>query len=113
MNFVPLFLVSFSGLPRRLHDFPAIFMGWQSMATVGHFITMLGVLSFYTAILEAHLEKKITYYLFSLVPRINKRMSYYLLKIINLQLQAKILAFIPNKKTRLSITSGISFIKKC
>jgi heme/copper-type cytochrome/quinol oxidase subunit 1 len=28
LAFLPLFWVSFSGLPRRLHDFPAVFMGW-------------------------------------------------------------------------------------
>ena len=27
LTFLPLFWVSFSGLPRRLHDFPAIFTG--------------------------------------------------------------------------------------
>ena len=75
------------------------------MATVGHFITMLGVLAFYTAIFEAHLEKKITYYLFSLIPRLNKRICYYLLKLINLQLQAK--AVTPNKKTRLYIVHNL------
>ena len=45
--FIPMFWVSFSGLPRRLHDFPAIYMGWQSMSTVGHFLTMLGVVYFF------------------------------------------------------------------
>ena len=78
------------------------------MATVGHFITMLGVLAFYTAIFEAHLEKKITYYLFSLVPRLNKRVCYYLLKIINIQAQVKSLSITPNKKTRLHIVNNIN-----
>lgn len=77
------------------------------MATVGHFITMLGVVAFYAAILEAHLEKKLTYYLFSLVPRLNKRICYYLLKIINLQAQSKALMFIPNKRTRISIINNL------
>lgn len=78
------------------------------MATVGHFITMLGVLAFYTAVLEAHLEKKLTYYLFSLVPRLNKRICYYLLKIINLQLQSKTLSITPNKATRSLIVNRLS-----
>lgn len=82
-------------------------MGWQSMSTVGHFITMIGVLAFYTTIFEAHLEKKLTYYLFSLVPRLNKRICYYLLKIINLQVQFKLLSVTPDKKTRLSIITAL------
>ena len=107
LTFIPLFWVSFSGLPRRLHDFPAVFMGWQSMATAGHFITMLGVLAFYSAIFEAHLEKKLVTYLFSLVPRLNKRICYYLLKIINFQENTKNIANIPSKKTRDLLISNI------
>ena len=98
-----MFWVSFSGLPRRLHDFPAIYMGWQSMATVGHFITMVGVLGFYSAILESHLERKITYYLFSLIPRLNKRITYYLLKLISFQGQLQTSLLVPNKQTRVAL----------
>lgn len=82
LTFLPLFWVSFSGLPRRLHDFPAVYMGWQSMATVGHFITMLGVLTFYCMIFDSKLEKKLTTLLHTLVPRFNKRGLYYLGKLI-------------------------------
>jgi hypothetical protein len=78
------------------------------MSTVGHFITMLGALAFYAALVEAHLEKKVTYYLFSLIPRLNKRICYYLLKIINLQLQAKSMSITPNKATRLHIVDNYS-----
>jgi hypothetical protein len=77
------------------------------MSTVGHFITMIGVLAFYTTLFEAHLEKKLTYYLFSLVPRLNKRMCYYLLKIINFQIQLKLLSITPDKKTRLAIVNNL------
>jgi hypothetical protein len=70
------------------------------MSTVGHFITMLGVMAFYTAIFEAHLEKKITYYLFSLIPRLNKRICYYILKNIVLQEAVKISNNIPGKPAR-------------
>jgi len=43
-----MFWLGFSGLPRRVHDYPVIFMGWQGMATTGHLITLkffsLGIL---------------------------------------------------------------------
>lgn len=78
------------------------------MSTVGHFVTMLGVVAFYATIFEAHLEKKITYYLFSLVPRLNKRVCYYLLKIVSLQAQQASLAMVPNKRTRTTIVSGLA-----
>lgn len=95
LTFIPLFWVSFSGLPRRLHDFPAIYMGWQSMATAGHLVTMLGVLSFYFMILDSKMEKKITGYLHTLVARFNKRCVYYLGKLINFKLLQKEYGFVP------------------
>lgn len=96
LTFIPMFWVSFSGLPRRLHDFPAIYMGWQSMSTVGHFVTMLGVLSFYFMILDSHLEKKIQVYLHTLTPRFNKRSLYYLGKLILFKQTQKNYSIVPN-----------------
>jgi cytochrome c oxidase subunit 1 len=48
VTFIPMFWVAFSGLPRRLHDFPLMYLGWQSLSTAGHFVTMLGVFFFYS-----------------------------------------------------------------
>lgn len=95
LTFIPLFWVSFSGLPRRLHDFPAIYMGWQSMATAGHFVTMLGVTSFYCMLLDSHLEKKITIFLHTIIPRFNKRALYYLGKIVNFRQHQKQFSLVP------------------
>jgi heme/copper-type cytochrome/quinol oxidase subunit 1 len=106
LTFLPLFWLSFSGLPRRLHDFPAIFTGWQSMATAGHFVTMIGVIAFYTMIYDSHREKKIAIALSSLLPRINKRALYYLHKIVFLAVQAKSAINLPNKISRLHILAN-------
>ena len=103
MTFIPLFWVSFSGLPRRLHDFPAIYMGWQSMATVGHLVTMLGVISFYTMLFESHLEKKTTVFIYHIVARFNKRVLYYLYKYIYIYLTTKAIALVPSARIQLLI----------
>ena len=47
MTFLPLFWVGYGGMPRRIHDYPAVFMGWQGMASVGHFTVLLGVFFFF------------------------------------------------------------------
>ena len=99
-TFIPMFWVSFSGLPRRLHDFPAIYMGWQSMSTAGHLVTMIGVLSFYFMLLDSHIEKKITTMVVSLVPRINKRPNYYLNKLISLKILETIMSIVPKYKVQ-------------
>ena len=100
LTFIPLFWVSFSGLPRRLHDFPAIFMGWQSMATVGHLVTMAGVLGFYFMLLDSHFEKKLKVYLNTIVPRFNKRILYYIAKFIIIEYNKKLYSFVPSYKVQ-------------
>lgn len=107
MTFIPLFWVSFSGLPRRLHDFPAIFTGWQSMATAGHFVTMVGVCCFYIMLFDAHrLGKTSTTQTLS-IPRFNKRVLYYIYKVTQLQLHAKAFKNIPNKNSRSALVSNL------
>lgn len=69
------------------------------MATAGHFVTMLGVLSFYFMILDSKMEKKMVGYLHSLVARFNKRALYYLGKIINFKLQKDVNNYIPSYRS--------------
>ena len=47
LTFIPMFWLGFSGMPRRIHDYPAVFMGWHSMASTGHMITLVGVIFFF------------------------------------------------------------------
>lgn len=100
MTFLPLFWVSFSGLPRRLHDYPAMYMGWQSMATVGHLVTMIGVIAFYAMLFESHLEKKTTVFLYHIIARFNKRITYYLYKYLHIYLFNKNISLLPNSNSQ-------------
>ncbi len=109
LTFLPLFWLSFSGLPRRLHDFPAIFTGWQSMATAGHFVTMTGVLFFYITLYDSHKEKKLGIPLNFMIPRINKRVLYYLHKITFLISESKKASNLPTKNARLLIINNTSY----
>lgn len=99
-TFIPMFWVAFSGLPRRLHDFPLMYLGWQSMSTVGHFTSMIGVFCFYITLLESHFERKLTVYTFNLLPRMYNDCSYLYLKRINLVLNKKRQTILPVKKTK-------------
>ena len=107
MTFIPLFWVSFSGLPRRLHDFPAVFTGWQSMATAGHFVTMVGVCCFYLAIFDAHRNNKTIAHHNLLVPRFNKRVLYYVFKIAQLQQHRRVFANLPNMESRQALLAKL------
>lgn len=70
------------------------------MATSGHFVTMLGVLSFYFMLLDSHIERKLCIYLHTLIPRLNKRCLYYLAKLINFKQNKKDYAIVPDAKTQ-------------
>jgi len=100
-TFLPLFWVAFSGLPRRLHDFPLMYLGWQSMATVGHFTSMIGVFCFYITLLESSFERKLITLTHNLVPRMYNDATYIYLKNINLILNKKRQTSFPSKRTRM------------
>lgn len=110
MTFIPLFWVSFSGLPRRLHDFPAVFSGWQSMATAGHFVTMVGVCCFYVMLFDAHRAGKTQITPTLLLPRFSKRVLYYIYKIAQLQLYKQTFKSIPGKDSRQALLTHLQFV---
>lgn len=99
-TFIPLFWVAFSGLPRRLHDFPLIYLGWQSMSTVGHFTSMIGVFCFYITLLESSFERKLTILTHNLIPRMYNDVAFIFLKKINLNLNKKKQTHFPTKRVR-------------
>ena len=105
LTFLPMFWLGFSGLPRRIHDYPVIFMGWQGMATTGHLITMMGVVFFFLMILDSHIEKKVAVHSPLGKPRWHKRIQYYIFKIRYLQMVSKKLNKLPNLTIRKLIKS--------
>ena len=48
-------------MPRRIHDYPAVFMGWQGMASTGH-MTLVGAIFFFLMLLDSHIEKRVVIY---------------------------------------------------
>ena len=99
-TFIPMFWVAFSGLPRRLHDFPLMYLGWQSMSTVGHFTTMLGVFFFYTTLFESALEKRVNILVYNIVPRLYSVMTFLKLKEVNAVAAYVKVANFPAKRVR-------------
>ena len=106
LTFLPMFWLGFSGLPRRIHDYPVIFMGWQGMATTGHLITILGVCFFFIMLLDSHLERRVAVYSSLGVPRWHKRIQYYIFKIRYLQYVNKKLSRLPNYNVRSHMTNS-------
>jgi heme/copper-type cytochrome/quinol oxidase subunit 1 len=87
-------------MPRRVHDYPIVFMGWHSMSTAGHFLTMLGIIFFFLMFLDSHIEGRIATPITLGIPRWNKRVVYYVFKIRYLQFSYKSLNKLPNFTVR-------------
>lgn len=104
MTFLPLFWIGYSGMPRRIHDYPAFMMGWHGMSTVGHITTMVSIIFFFLMILDSHLERRVATHTTLGLPRWHKRILYYTYKIRYLQLVTKKLNNIPNSKIRLLLS---------
>lgn len=104
MTFLPLFWVGYAGMPRRIHDYPAIFMGWHGMASVGHLVTMIGAIFFFIMLLDSHIERRVAVYSTLGVPRWHKRVNYYIYKIRYLMYVRKQLNGLPNGKVRKLLT---------
>jgi len=104
LTFIPMFWLGFSGMPRRIHDYPAVFMGWHSMASTGHMITLVGCIFFFFMLLDSHIERRVVIYSTLGLPRWHKRVQYYIFKIRYLQLVNKQLTVLPNFKVRSFLT---------
>lgn len=81
VTFMPLYYVGYNGLPRRYHDYPAIFEGWQTLASAGHILNLFSVFFFFIMIYDSHYISR-TQLPFNLhIPRFNKRIMYYIYKV--------------------------------
>ena len=106
ITFLPQFYLGFSGMPRRIHDYPIVFMGWHSMSTAGHFVTLVGVFFFFIMMLDSHVERRVATPLTLGIPRWHKRISYYVFKIRYLQYTSKKLNRLPNSTARTLIVNN-------
>lgn len=81
LTFLPIFWIGYNGCPRRYHDYPIIFAGWNSLASYGHIITILSVVIFFFMIFDSFLIRN-EFSQFNLnIPRWHKRINYYIFKI--------------------------------
>lgn len=84
-TFLPLYYVGYNGLPRRYHDYPAVYTGWHSLSSMGHVTTVFSIFFFFMTIVDSKLSH-LTHSSYTYgVPRLSKRVNYYLFKIKHVQ----------------------------
>ena len=53
ITFFPMHFLGLAGMPRRIPDYPDAFATWNEVASFGSYITILGILVFFYAVLKA------------------------------------------------------------
>src|SRR5690606_18412105 len=59
ITFFPMHFLGNAGMPRRYVDYPDAFAGWNYVASVGSYITGIGLLIFFIAMIEAFMRKRV------------------------------------------------------
>ena len=53
LTFFPMHFLGLAGMPRRIPDYPVIFYGWNHLASIGSYTTLVGACIFLYAVIEA------------------------------------------------------------
>ena len=58
MTFFPMHFLGLAGMPRRIPDYPDVYLGWNQVASVGSYITLYGLFYFLFIIWLTFFETK-------------------------------------------------------
>ena len=53
LTFIPALFLGMSGMPRRINDYPLIFVGWHGFSSLGHGFVLLSLFMFFFVIVES------------------------------------------------------------
>lgn len=87
---VPMLFLGYCGMPRRVLDYPSTLGGWHALATAGHFLSVIAILSFFLMIYDSLRQAKPTVRNTFGIARFNTRLNFYIFEINRL-------SFIQNK----------------
>lgn len=74
---IPMFWLGYSGMPRRIMDYPAYFGGWHSIISGGHILSLIGYFFFLLNILDSYFYNKPSKKLNKGISRLNSRYFIY------------------------------------
>lgn len=74
---MPMFWLGYSGMPRRVMDYPAFFGAWHSIISSGHIISVIGYIFFLILIVDAHINYEVKKTRDNFSARLNTRANSY------------------------------------
>lgn len=81
MTVVPMFWLGYSGMPRRVLDYPASLGGWHAIVSAGHLLSVAGLMAFFIMIFDSLRQgRAVTRNTFG-ISRFNTRLNFYLYEI--------------------------------
>ena len=72
-----MFYLGYSGMPRRIMDYPAYFGGWHSISSGGHALSVVGFAAFILVLVEAWVCGRPAVRPTGGVSRLNKRFAFF------------------------------------
>jgi heme/copper-type cytochrome/quinol oxidase subunit 1 len=78
---VPMIWLGYSGMPRRVLDYPAALGGWHSIVSAGHLLSVAGLMAFFFMIFDSLRQARAATRNTFGISRFNTRLNFYLYEI--------------------------------
>lgn len=78
MTVVPMIWLGYSGMPRRVLDYPASLGGWHSVTSAGHLLSVAGMIAFFVMLFDSLRQGRAATRNSFGIARFNTRLNFYL-----------------------------------
>ena len=105
MTVVPMLWLGYSGMPRRILDYPASLGGWHAIISAGHLLSIAGLTAFFVMIFDSMRQGRPAVRNTFGVSRFNTRFAFYLYestRILHIQHKGYYLSRSPRFSRRLT-----------
>ena len=78
---IPMFWLGFSGMPRRVLDYPSALGGWHGLVSAGHMLSVAGLIAFFIMMFDSLRRGKAATRTNFGISRFNTRFNFYLYEV--------------------------------
>jgi heme/copper-type cytochrome/quinol oxidase subunit 1 len=81
LTVVPMIWLGYSGMPRRVLDYPASLGGWHAIISAGHLLSVAGLMAFFIMIFDSLRQARAATRNTFGISRFNTRLNFYLYEV--------------------------------